>query len=86
MTFPFGNGNNSGSWGWGYRCNGCGQWVPQGTFHSCYRPSAPYTPPPSYPPITIQPGVSEERVKELIREALDEFRKDEVKRKQRGGA
>lgn len=74
--------------GGGYTCNGCGMWVQNGTTHTCNttwpRP-APYTPPTAPLPITIQPGVSEERVRELIREALDEFRKDELKRARRSG-
>ena len=88
MSWPFPYNGGSG-WGNGYRCNGCGMWVGNGSIHSCGntypRPlPAPAVLPPQ-PVINIQPGVSEERVRELIREALEEFVKDELRRKARNG-
>lgn len=59
--------------GGGYQCAGCGQWIPTGTSHAC----TPrwYTPPA--PLFTVMPGVSEDRVREIIREELTRLAKPE---------
>lgn len=81
--YPYSYAGGNG-WGWGYLCNGCGAWVGNGSLHACVR-YMPTLPPPAQPFITIQPGISEERVRELIDEALEKFRKDGVKRARRNG-
>ena len=60
MTYPY-------QLGW--RCNNCGSWVPNGQLHSCAVPWGFRTPPPPAP-LTLGPGLSEERVREIVREEL----------------
>ena len=74
MTFPISNG---------YYCS-CGAWVPNGYFHRCpNRYTPPYSPPPVAPtpmapvPFTIMPGLTEERVREIVREEIERAKRSD---------